>query len=91
MRLMNVDNFTGPVNIGNPNEMTILEVVQYIKEITNSLSVVTFHELPSDDPKRRCPDITLAKSKLDWYPKIKFKEGIQNLYNYIKSVENDDE
>ncbi len=85
IKLMNASHVTGPVNIGNPCEMTILQVAEYIKKITKSKSSITFHQLPSDDPRRRCPDIQLAKKVLGWSPIVDFEEGIRHVLEYIKS------
>lgn len=70
------DDFIGPVNIGNPGEFTILELAQKIIGIIGSKSKIIFEELPSDDPLQRKPDISLAKSKLNWQPTIKLEEGL---------------
>ena len=77
IRMMNTaDDFTGPVNLGNPNEFTILELATKIISITNSQSKIIFYPLPHDDPKQRQPDITLAKAVLKWSPKIELDEGL---------------
>lgn len=77
VRLMNTeDNFTGPVNTGNPGEFTILQLAENVLELTGSKSELIFKPLPQDDPKQRCPDITLAKEKLGWEPKISLREGL---------------
>lgn len=73
-----------PVNIGNPEEVTLLQLATMIKELTNSKSKIVFKKLPIDDPKRRCPDISLAKSKLKWKPKISLKEGLKKTILYFK-------
>jgi UDP-glucuronate decarboxylase len=67
---------TGPMNLGNPNEFTVLELAQKIIDITNSSSRIEFHPLPGDDPKQRKPDISLAERKLDWHPSIQLDEGL---------------
>jgi UDP-glucuronate decarboxylase len=86
IRLMETeDGFTGPVNLGNPGEFTILELAEKVIELTNSTSEIDFHPLPGDDPKQRCPDITLAKSKLGWEPKIKLDEGLVPTISYFES------
>lgn len=73
-------------NLGNPSEFTILELAQKVKELTNSLSEVEFAEkLPTDDPLQRCPDITKAKQKLGWEPKINLEEGLKRLISYLKA------
>jgi UDP-glucuronate decarboxylase len=85
--MMNSDrSFTGPVNIGNPNEFTMLELAQKVIELTGSKSKLIFHPLPSDDPKQRKPDICLAKSQLDWEPKIQLQEGLLKTIEYCKKI-----
>ncbi len=85
--LMNTeDSFTGPVNLGNPHEFQILELAQLVLELTGSNSELIFHPLPSDDPKQRKPDISLAKSILSWSPKIQLKEGLVKTINYFSSL-----
>ena len=80
------DNFIGPVNIGNPNEFTILELAQTIIKITNSKSKLIFKPLPKDDPQQRRPDIALAKEKLDWSPKIELEEGLKKTIDYFDKL-----
>jgi UDP-glucuronate decarboxylase len=70
------DDFTGPVNTGNPGEFTILQLAENILELTGSKSKLIFKPLPADDPRQRQPDITLAKAKLGWEPKISLREGL---------------
>lgn len=72
------------INLGNPEELTILEIANLIKSMTNSKSQIIFEELPEDDPKRRCPDISKAKSLLNWEPKIDIGEGLKKTIEYIK-------
>lgn len=79
-------DFTGPVNIGNPNEFTIRELAEKILKLTGSKSKLIFKPLPSDDPAQRQPDITLAKEKLRWSPKIELDEGLIKTIDYFKSV-----
>ncbi len=79
-------DYTRPVNIGNPNEITILEAAQDVLQLTQSTSKITFLDLPKDDPKVRQPDISLAKEKLNWQPKVDRKEGFLKTYKYFKSV-----
>ena len=77
VRLMDSDDsFTGPVNTGNPGEFTILELAENIIEMTGSKSKIIFEDLPQDDPRQRQPDITLAREKLGWEPKISLREGL---------------
>lgn len=73
---------TRPVNLGNPNEMTIRELAETIIEYTGSKSKVVFKELPEDDPKKRRPDISRAKSLLGWEPKVPLKEGLMKTIEY---------
>jgi len=80
------DSFIGPVNIGNPNEFTMLELAQKIIELTDSKSKIVFCLLPSDDPKQRKPDIQLAKTQLNWEPKIQLQEGLLKTINYFKQI-----
>ncbi len=84
IRLMNTeDDFTGPVNTGNPGEFTILQLAETVLELTGSKSELIFKPLPKDDPKQRRPDITLAKEKLGWEPKITLREGLVPTINYF--------
>ena len=80
------DDFTGPVNIGNPGEFTMLELAEKVIEFTGSKSKIIFQPLPQDDPKKRRPDITLAKSKLDWEPKVKLDDGLKKTIEYFKTT-----
>jgi len=77
--------FIGPVNIGNPNEFTILELAQQVIELTNSKSKIINQPLPSDDPMQRKPDITLAKKELDWEPKVQLREGLMKTIEYFSN------
>lgn len=86
MRLMNHDSLTGPVNIGNPGEFTILELAQKVIEKTGSKSKIIHKELPIDDPLQRKPDITLAKNKLDWEPKINLDQGLEKTIAYFRTL-----
>lgn len=87
VRMMNSESgFLGPVNLGNPNEFTMLELAQTILDLTNSKSKISFKELPQDDPKQRQPDIALAQEKLQgWKPKIELKEGLFKTIAYFDS------
>jgi len=75
-----------PINLGNPNEFTILELAKVVIEITNSKSEIVNNPLPLDDPKQRCPDISLAKSTLNWEPTIELREGIEKTAAYFKQI-----
>ncbi|OIP03371.1 MAG: NAD-dependent dehydratase [Bacteroidetes bacterium CG2_30_32_10] len=87
IKLMNTgDDFIGPINIGNPNEFTIMELAKKVIEITGSKSKISYNPLPSDDPTQRQPNITLAKEKLNWQPKINLEEGLINTIDYFKTV-----
>lgn len=77
------DNFIGPVNIGNPNEFSMLELAKEVVELTNSKSPLVFKPLPADDPTQRQPDISLAKKELDWEPKVQLREGLVKTINYF--------
>ncbi|HML63145.1 MAG TPA: GDP-mannose 4,6-dehydratase, partial [Solidesulfovibrio sp.] len=84
LRLMDTpDDFTGPVNTGNPGEFTILELAKLVIEYTGSKSVIDYRPLPQDDPKQRRPDITLAKAKLGWEPKVPLTEGLKKTIAYF--------
>ncbi|MYL85104.1 NAD-dependent epimerase/dehydratase family protein [Desulfovibrio aerotolerans] len=84
LRLMDTpDDFTGPVNTGNPGEFTILELAKLVIEYTGSKSVIEYRPLPTDDPKQRRPDITLAKAKLGWEPKVALAEGLKKTIEYF--------
>jgi len=80
------DEFTGPVNIGNPGEFTMLELAHLVLELTGSKSKIVYKILPEDDPRKRKPDITLAKTKLNWEPTIPLKEGLLKTIDYFESV-----
>lgn len=80
------DDFTGPVNIGNPNEFPVLELAEKVIKLTGSNSKIVFHSLPDDDPKQRQPDITLAKEKLGWHPTIELEDGLKRMIEYFKNV-----
>ena len=87
IRLMNTpDEFTGPVNTGNPGEFTILELAEKVIELTGSDSKIELCDLPSDDPTQRQPDITLAKEKMGWDPQIKLEEGLKKTIPYFKGL-----
>ena len=77
---------TGPINIGNPNEFTMLELAELILKLTSSQSKIIFKSLPEDDPKQRQPDISLAKDKLGWEPKIKLEDGLNETIKYFREL-----
>jgi UDP-glucuronate decarboxylase len=85
-RMMNTENFTGPVNTGNPGEFTMIELAETVLKMTNSSSKLVKVEARPDDPGRRQPDITLAKEKLGWEPKIKLKEGLKLTIEYFDEL-----
>ena len=80
------DSFIGPVNTGNPNEFTILELAQKVIELTNSKSQIKFIPLPADDPTQRRPNIDLAKKELNWEPKIQLNEGLIKTIEYFDKL-----
>ena len=85
IKMMNSENgFTGPVNIGNPGEFTMIELAETIIEITGSKSKLIFKPLPEDDPRQRQPNIELAKSKLDWQPRVNLIDGLKNTIEYFE-------
>jgi dTDP-glucose 4,6-dehydratase len=73
-----------PTNIGNPQEITILEFADRVRKLVGTNTPINFHPLPQDDPKQRCPDITKAKRILKWEPKVKLEDGLQTTYEYFK-------
>jgi len=79
------DDFTGPVNIGNPGEFTMLELAQTIIQLTGSSSELVFKPLPADDPQQRQPDISLAKEKLNWAPAVSLEEGLKPTIDYFST------
>ena len=85
LRLLDSD-YVGPVNIGNPNEFTVRELADLVLEITGSSSELVFEPLPTDDPTRRQPDITLARSVLGWEPKVQLREGLARTAEHFASV-----
>ncbi|MEY8218556.1 MAG: UDP-glucuronic acid decarboxylase family protein [SAR324 cluster bacterium] len=85
-RMMNTENFTGPVNTGNPGEFTMIELAETVLKMTNSSSKLMKVEARPDDPGRRRPDITLAKEKLGWEPEIKLKEGLKPTIEYFDEL-----
>lgn len=87
VRLMDsYDDFTGPVNLGNPDEFTILELAQKVVELTGSKSTIVFEPLPGDDPKQRQPNISLAREKLGWEPGVKLEAGLKPTIEYFSEL-----
>jgi len=80
--------FTGPVNLGNPGEFTKLELAENVLRLTGSRSKRTFKPLPTDDPRQRQPDITLAKAKLDWEPNVPLEDGLKEIIAYFRKPRN---
>ena len=87
-RLLHSD-YASPVNIGNPDEITIKDFAEEILALTGADQKIIYHDLPVDDPKQRQPDITLAKKLLGWEPKVSRKEGLERTYAYFKSLSNE--
>jgi len=86
-KLMNSrDGFTGPVNIGNPTEFTMMELANLVIQLTNSKSKLSFRPLPQDDPLQRRPTIELAQKELGWQPKVQLEDGLKNTIKYFESI-----
>jgi UDP-glucuronate decarboxylase len=87
-RLMNApDDCIGPINLGNPDEFTILELAKMVIELCGSRSKLVFKPLPQDDPRQRRPDITLAKQKLGWVPRIKLRDGLVKTIEWFRKLD----
>jgi len=87
VKMMNpAKGFTGPVNIGNPGEFTMLQLAEMVLTLSNSKSKIIYQPLPSDDPKQRQPNIDLAKDKLAWQPKVELKDGLRETIAYFKKM-----
>ena len=87
IKMMETENITGPINIGNPDERTIKQLAEKIKElIPESSSKIIYKELPSDDPMKRKPDITKAREILDWNPIVKTDDGLKITIDYLKKI-----
>ena len=87
VRLMrSPDNFTGPVNLGNPGEFTMIELAEKVRDLTGSSSIFVHKPLPADDPRQRQPDITLAKKELGWQPKVQLDEGLKSTIAYFEKL-----
>jgi UDP-glucuronate decarboxylase len=80
------DNIIGPINLGNPDEFTILELAEKVIELTDSKSEIIFKPLPADDPRHRQPDITLAREVLGWEPKAPLEEGLKKTILYFQEL-----
>ena len=92
VRMMNSrDDFTGPVNLGNPGEFTMAELAAMVIELTGSKSSIEHGPLPPDDPTRRCPDIRLAKEELDWQPRVPLADGLKRTIEYFDELLTRDE
>jgi UDP-glucuronate decarboxylase len=81
------DDLSGPINIGNPTEFTIKELADLVIELTGSKSRIVYEPLPMDDPKQRCPDITLAKKYLDWFPTVSLRDGLAHTIEWFRSID----
>lgn len=86
MRLMNTDGVFGPINIGNPTEVTLLELAELIKELASSNSEIVHRDSPEDDPQKRKPDIKLAAHYLDWQPEVSLEEGLFRTIEYFSQI-----
>lgn len=86
VRLMEQNETCGPINLGNPGEFTMLELAEKVIKLTGSKSTLKFAPLPADDPKQRCPDITLAKKVLDWSPRVPLEEGLKKTIPYYRQL-----
>ena len=80
------DDVTGPINIGNPGEFTMIELAENVIDLTGSKSKLVYEPLPADDPKQRKPDITLAKEKLGWEPTVPLREGLAKTIEYFDTL-----
>ena len=86
IKMMDVDNFTGPVNLGNPGEFTMIELAQMVISLTGSKSTLVYQPLPENDPTRRKPDITVANEKLGWQPTIPLEQGLLSTIKYFDGL-----
>jgi len=86
VRLMDAEGLTNPVNLGNPGEFTILELAEKVRALAGSRSEIRFLPLPSDDPVQRQPEISLARTKLDWEPKVPLEEGLRRTVEYFEGL-----
>lgn len=89
IRMMNTEaGYTGPVNMGNPNEFTIKELAEKVLRLVGGKSKIAYRPLPTDDPKQRQPDITVAKEKLTWEPKVQLEDGLKETVTYFRELLN---
>ena len=86
IRMMRRDNFTGPVNIGNPEEVSMRELAEMIKKKTGSKSKIVYLPEIKDDPRQRCPDIALARSALGWKPTVSLRDGLDKTISYFRRI-----
>ena len=86
LMMMELENFSGPINLGNPSEISILDLASEIIDLTGSNSKIMYKDLPIDDPQMRCPDISLANKKLGWSPKFDRKTGLKKTIKYFDSL-----
>jgi UDP-glucuronate decarboxylase len=84
MAMMDQGEFMGPVNLGNPSEFTIMELAEMVRNLTGSKSEIVFNPLPQDDPARRCTDISLAKSRLGWEPRVSLRDGLERTIGFFR-------
>ena len=89
--MMKYEQFSGPLNLGNPSEISILELAREIIDLTGSKSKIVYKDLPMDDPQMRCPDISLAKKKLDWTPEFDRKTGLDKTIKYFDALMKEDQ
>jgi UDP-glucuronate decarboxylase len=80
------DDITGPINLGNPHEITMLQLTESVIKLTNSSSKLVFKDAPIDDPAQRRPDITQAQQKLSWQPQVSLEEGLKETINYFDAL-----
>jgi UDP-glucuronate decarboxylase len=86
IKMMNSKDLVGPINLGNPSEFSIRRLAELVVEITESKSEIVYRSLPEDDPVQRCPDISLAKEKLDWKPRVNLAEGLNKAIDYFRQA-----
>jgi UDP-glucuronate decarboxylase len=84
--MASADDFTGPVNLGNPNEISVLELAEMVISMIGSKSRIVYKPLPTDDPQQRQPDISLAKAQLDWQPQTPLEEGLKKTIKYFRTI-----